>query len=144
MADSRACRHIDRLWQCESEGMRWVVDIPATTWSSLARVAEMTTEGLKDSCIAASHVSFHFIWRRFLDVASEYPWSLSRGDVKGNLVRLKFSECPEEPMSAQLWQLMQMNHNLDELVGAVGLLREVGWSSMPAEQQHESLAQLKR
>ena len=67
-----------------------------------------------------------------------------QGDVKENLVRLKFSDCPDEPMASQLWTLMRMNYNLDQLAGAVDLLREVGWSSLPAEQQHGSLAQLKR
>ena len=47
-------------------------------------------------------------------------------------------------MSAQLWQLMDMDYPMAQLEGVVRLIGECGWSSLPAEQQHGSLAQLKK
>ena len=96
-----------------------------------------------DECIRGAHVSYHFLWGRIFQVASDLPWSLVRGDIEANVLRLGALEhCPDEPMSAQLWQLQQIGHPVSQLVGAVRALGESGWTSVPAEQQHGSLAVL--
>ena len=53
-------------------------------------------------------------------------------------------DCPEEPVSSQLWHLMKASFPRHQLVGTVKLLGECPWTSLPAEQQHGSLALLKR
>ena len=49
---------------------------------------------------------------------------------------------PTEPVSQQLWKLMRLNFNIRQLIGTVELLGEVPWTTLPAEQQHASLALL--
>ena len=142
--DSRVAMVYARLWQSASEEMKWLVDLPEITWSTIGSVCGMGAGEFRDRCIGAGHVSFHFIWRRVLQPASELPWSLTRGDVGANLNILKESDCPEEPISAQLWHLLQIEHPRPQLEQAVLLLQHIGWSSVPAEQQHGSLAVLHR
>ena len=98
---------------------------------------------LTDKCIEAAHVAFHFIYRRIFVPAAELPWRLVRGDIAGNLERLASDDCPEEPVSKNMWILMnEKGFNKDQLVATVRMLGEAGWTSLPAEQQHASLAML--
>ena len=99
---------------------------------------------MKDMCLKAAHVSYHFLWRRVLHPAQGLPWSLCRGDIEDNLEELSKMECPEEPVSKQLWMLMSMKHSMPQLVSVIRLIGEIGWTSLPAEQQHGSLAAIKR
>ena len=45
-------------------------------------VAEVEADEFKPSVIGAARVSYHFIRRRVLRTASEYAWSLARGDIE--------------------------------------------------------------
>jgi hypothetical protein len=67
------------------------------------------------------------------------------GDVCTNLDVLGAGDKPEDPFSSRMWQLY---HTPDfpkgQLHEALLLLREVGWTSLVCEQQHGSLAQLRR
>ena len=146
LEDSRIASTYASLWDTAAQEMRWVIDLPMWVWSALASVAQSSPEQIQDEAIAASHISFHFLWRRVLQPASELPWRLFRGDIESNLEAMKAGPQPEEPCSSQLWELMH-DHPLfprSNLVGVVELLGQVSWSSLPAEQQHGSLAALHR
>ena len=100
----------------------------------------------RDRCIAASQICFQFIYRRVLAPAAELPWSLTIGDdLVGNLEDLAAGCCPSEPVSEKLWHLMHMpSFPKAQLVATLELMREVGWTNMPGEQQHASLSMLHR
>ena len=135
----------DSLWQTLATEMKWVISLPDGLWHALAVVTEQSANDLKSSCIAAAHTSFHFFWRRVLQPAAQRPWTLARGDIRENLRALRVEEeMPDEPVSGQMWLLMQMGFPSEQLVRTLQLLGEISWSSMVAEQQHGSLATLKR
>ena len=48
--------------------------------------------------------------------------------------------CPDEPVSKNPWRLLHKGINRNQLIAAVEALSEAGWTSLPAEQQHDSLA----
>ena len=122
--------------------LRWVVDISARTFALLGQVCGTSGDVIADACISSAHLAFHFIWRRVLAPAGQLPWSLVAGNIQENLEELADGEEPEEPVGKQLWKLMHRGHNLQELIAAVDVLGECCWSSLPAEQQHGSLAML--
>ena len=126
------------LYSAASEEL-WVASM-----RSLADVAEVEAVEFKSSAIAAAHLSYHFIWRKVLHTVTEYPWSLARGDIEENLIDLSDSDRPSEPMASQYWLSMQVRLNLPQLVETVQLLQERNWTPTIAEQQHGSLAALKR
>ena len=143
--DPRVCKMYDSLWQTLATEMKWVISLPDGLWHALAVVTEQSANDLKSSCIAAAHTSFHFFWRRVLQPAAQRPWTLARGDMRENLRALRVEEeMPDEPVSGQMWLLMQMGFPSEQLVRTLQLLGEISWSSMVAEQQHGSLATLKR
>ena len=113
-------------------------------WQSLGDVCGKAGSFVKDMCLKAAHVSYHFLWRRVLCPAQMLPWSLCRGNVQENLEELAQGGCPEEPVSKQLWMLLGMKHNMSELVQVVRLIGQVGWTSLPAEQQHGTLSMVKK
>ena len=122
-----------------------MVDLDQPAWEALASVAQMHWMAVRDETIHSAHISFHFLWRRVLEPASGLPWKLARGDPKANLREMAAGDCPDEPMSKSLWILWHdRSIKKEQLVMAVNLLSEVGWTSLPCEQQHGSLAQLKR
>ena len=145
MEDSRVALRLPELVQAASDELKWLIDTDISAWTMLAGLIGSTGEQLMDECIRGAHVSYHFLWRRIFQVASDLPWSLVRGDIEANVRRLGALEvCPEEQMSGQLWQLLKIGHPLAQLVGAVRVLGEAGWTSVPAEQQHGTLAAFRR
>ena len=145
MEDNRVGSHFEELWGAASRELRWVIDIPNHMWSSLSNAARCQAQELRDTTIAAAHVSYHFIWRRVLQPATQFPWKLCRGDPEVQLDDLAELEAPPaEPTAKQLWHLLREGHPRSQLKGVIELLGQCSWSSMPAEQQHGSLALLHR
>ena len=144
MDDPRVALRLPELWQAAGEEMRWLIDVSDDVWKVLGPVCGMRADRLRDRCVAAGHVSFHFLWRRVLHPATNLPWRLVRGDIGGNLEQLKDGPCPQEPVSSQLWHLLHMGYPIVPLINTVRLIGEASWSSLPAEQQHGSLAIFKR
>ena len=73
-----------------------------------------------------------------------YPWSLVRGDIEENLIKVSNSDRPSETMASQCWLLIQVGLNLRQFVETVQLLQDCNWTSTIAMQQHTILAVLKR
>ena len=144
MEDSRVAMTYDTLWRVISEEMRWVIDLPNHIWDSLGKVAGRAGLEIKDDTIQAAHTSYHFLWRRVLEPAGDFPWKLCRGDLVKNLRDLKAGDYPEDPVSSQIYDLLCDSTMESQLVQMLKLLGQVGWTSLPCEQQHVSLAQLKK
>ena len=131
MEDPRVLLQYDEIRKVASEDLLWVASLEEA-------------DGFKSSVVATADLSYHFIWRRVLRSASEYPCSLERGDVKENLTDLSNSDRPSEPMASQCWLQMQVGFILRQSGETVKLLQYCNWTSTIAEQQHGSLAALKR
>ena len=146
MEDPRVASAYDQLWESASKELRYVVDMSDEMWGSLAIAAGCSAGELKDRAIAASHVSYHFLWRRVLEPASQLPWRLCRGDVYENMDELAaMSDPPSDPCSHQLWTLLQEDEiERSHLKMLIELFGQCSWSSLPAEQQHGSLSLLHR
>ena len=144
MEDARVGMRHDELWALMCEDMKWLVDVPLRTWALVSTVVGTTAEILRASCIAGGHATFHFFWRRVLEPAGQLPWTLVRGDVAENLEKLAREPAPEEPVSRQIWQLMRQGFNRSQLVAAVKLMSGINWSTMAVEQQHGTMALLRR
>ena len=145
MEDSRVAKRYDQLWELLAEEMYWVVSLSDAVWRDIAEACHSEPSKLKADCIAGAHVSFHFFWRRVLELASKRPWSLARGDLKGNLDELKEeTEPPGDPFSCQMWHLLRRGFSFQQLVNTLLLMQDVPWTSMLVEQQHASLACLMR
>ena len=76
----RVLLQYDETWKVASEELLWVASLEDSAVRSLARRGRVEADEFKPSVIAAAHVSYHFIRRRVLRTASEYPWSWARGD----------------------------------------------------------------
>ena len=62
-----------------------MVDVPSFIWEELSALCGEESWSLKDVCISAAHISFHFLWRRVFQPASGLPWRLARGNIEDNL-----------------------------------------------------------
>ena len=145
MQDNRVALRYDELWRAMTQELRWLIDVDEQVWIKLSGLCDLRPGMLRHDCIAAAHRGYHFFYRRVLRPASMHPWSLCRGDdLLQNLRDLHSGPYPEEPVAQQLWELMDMHWNEGELVATLRLLGQCGWTSLVAEQQHASLAQLKK
>ena len=144
MEDPRVGTKFNELLTEATKELRFVIDIPLHVFEKLASVAQTTPEHLRHLIIQASHTSYHFLWRRVLYPASLYPWRLCRGNVEQNLVNLKAEDEPTEPCTNKIWILLHENYPIGQVRKVVELLGQCSWSSMPAEQQHASVAVLHR
>ena len=144
LQDPRVGQTYGDVWQSLAEEMLWRVSLPSHVWSALAKVTDITGAALQSRCINAGHAAWHFFYRRVLAPAAGLPWSLRRGDIAANLQDLKDDVTPEEPLSNQLWQLMNVVRTLTRLTDTVKLLGQVPWATLPCEQLHGSLAVFRR
>ena len=147
LQDNRVGVVYKNLWGAATKELRWVIDLPYHLYEKLSTVAgpDFAPWVLRDETIAGAHTSYHFLWRRVLVPAGKLPWTLCRGDIRQNLKDLAAQgDAPDEPFSHNLWHLLQKDYPGKQLVAVVELLGECPWSSMPAEQQHASVAQLHR
>jgi hypothetical protein len=146
LEDSRVCQQYAVLWRTLSEEMLWLAQLDVRIWEAVAAVlGGCGAEELRSDCIASGHVSFHFFWRRVLEPAGDLPWSLARGEeVEANLRELAAGARPKEPVARQLWQLTRLGFPMTQLVTVVSLLGEIPWTTLPAEQQHGSMAIMRR
>ena len=144
MSDNRVAALHGQLWHTAASEVKWLVDLRESTWEAIGAASGMDAMDLRDKAIRAAHISFHFLWRRVLEPSADLPWSLARGDVEANLQELADGDCPDEPFSKHIWQLYHGNYHRVHLLDTIKLLGEVGWTSMVCEQQHGSLAQLRR
>ena len=142
MKDNRVALQVDSLWETAAKEVKWVVDLPEGTWAVLGDLCNRPGGWMKDMAINAAHIAFHFFHRRVLAPVAEYPWSLIHGDIAGNLDDLAAEECPDEPISRNMWLLMHRAFPKAQLIKTVDMLGHVGCTSLPAEQQHASLALL--
>ena len=72
------------------------------------------------------------------------PWGLVRGDRGQNLVELSEGPMPSEPVSQQIWRLMQQGFNKHQLETALWLMADLSWTSLAVEQQHDTTASIHR
>ena len=144
MEDPRVCQRYSALWEIMCEEMMWVATLGQVVWEKLAHISGACAHDLKSDCIRASHVSFHFFWRRCLKVAGGLPWSLARGNLEQNLDDLVSGPCPHESVAKQIWLLMQVKFPVQLLCQALQLLREVPWTTMLVEQQHGVVSAIHR
>ena len=144
MKDNRVAQTADSLWEEAAKMMKWAINVSDDTYALLGQLCKRPGSAIKDACINAAQISFHFFYRRVLVRAGELPWRLVRGDIAHNLEDLAAGVCPEEPVSKNLWLLMHRPFPKAQLIKTVELLGEVPWTSLPAEQQHSSLAMLRK
>ena len=99
---------------------------------------------MKAECIVGAHTSFHFFWRRVLELAGNETWCYTRGDLAANIEELKTGPEPTEPTSNQLWQLAHLGYPVHLLILTLKLLAQVAWTTLPCEQFHGSLSVFRR
>ena len=145
MKDNRVAIRYAELWSTASAELRWLIDLEHV-WDVFSPFCGIRPDMLRHECICAGHRCYHFIWRRVLFPASQHPWSLCRGNLLNNLEELECEEDkPVEPVAGQLWELMvEKDWPKAQLVEVLQLIGQCGWTSLVAEQQHASLAQLKK
>ena len=66
LEDSRVALNYNKLWAAAAEELRWAVDIQQHVWDRLGALYGSNGQALADKCIEASHIAFHFMWRRVL------------------------------------------------------------------------------
>lgn len=145
LSDPRVLIQYESLWTGLAGEVRWVSELPSGIWKTMAALADEDVESFRTEVVCSCHVIFHFFWRRVLRVAGEEPWCYALGDVRANVDALAAEEeAPESRVGEQLWELLQAGHSREQIVRAVECFRDVNWTTTIAEQQHGSLAALRR
>ena len=79
MRDNRVAKTTDALWETGAKELKWAIDLPDSTYTLLADLCNSSGSALKDRCIDAAHTSFHFFYRRVLELA----WGIAMVSVQG-------------------------------------------------------------
>ena len=119
----------------------WIV---AIFWSKLASICGMDSHDIMQKTIDAGHTCICFFNYRVIAAAQDYPWRLALGDVTDNLRKLMAEDEPSEPATRKIWLQLRAGLPMNIIERQVCLLRDVCWSSLPAEQLHGTAAGIRR
>ena len=88
--------------------------------------------------------AYGYMHAELFHLASQLPWSLCQGDVEANLAGLKEAPAATEACSWKVQKLLAIEFNMTQLTEAVKLLAHCPWATTAVEQQHGSIAVMKR
>ena len=113
--------------------------LPADAWRLLSKDLPLAPAQLRHRVIGAAWVCLaHLDWRVFSTV-TDLPWSLlHEGPEAAVDTLLEYEEAPPENLAAKAWMLLRLGHSRQDVQAALGLLRNVSWTSAFTEKQHAS------
>ena len=120
--------------------LQWLEGLSEPFWESLSPACGIPAVELRSNSIDCALTACSFFQSRGLDEITKLPWSLGVGDVKQKLLDLFVADCPDEPVAAKIWMLLQINQAdddiLEDLTAALKLLMDCPWSTLCTEQLH--------
>ena len=113
--------------------------LSADAWRLLSKGLTLPPAHLRHRVIGAAWVCLaHLDWRIFSTV-TELPWSLlHEGPEAAVDTLLQYDDAPPEKVSSKAWTLLRLGHSRQDVQAALGLLRNVSWTSAFTEKQHAS------
>ena len=144
MEDGRVLSQLDALKEAMEDEMQWMVNLPPFFWSTVASICSMAPHEVRQKALDAGHTCIGFFHYRVFAAAQERPWSLASGNVPGNLDGLRMEDEPLEPTTRKIWLQLRAGLPRKMIERQVRLLRDVCWSSLPAEQLHGTAAGIRR
>ena len=95
--------------------------------------------------LRSAYVGANYINRRIFEQRTVYPRKLVDGDILVNWDALAAcGDAPEDGLTEKAHRLLKVGYNRERLADALGLLRDVPWSTMSVEQAHGSMACIHR
>lgn len=142
LEDDRVCRRSKELKETLKEELQWLNDLSAEFWQRLGSISGSRAVSVRSKALRVATVAAGYINKKIFAVVEEYPWRLAIGDVRANLVQLQAVErsSVRHPVALKIKQLLAMGYNEHQLVEAIGLFREVPWTTTGVEQGHGSTA----
>ena len=98
--------------------------------------SETSAGSLQSDCLEAALLSDAYSTRRMLNEVNSMPWVLAQGDIELNMHKLaELPEPPAEVTTAKICKLLNTS-NLQHVVMAVALVRDIRWSTCTVDQLH--------
>ena len=144
LADARLPRRLDQLQAELCNQFSYLEGLEGSVWDLVGTGSGMSGQDLRSEALTASLVAWSFIQFRVFFRASQYPWSLTCGDVNANLETLRAMSAPHELVTWKIWSLLQVGFNRPLLAKAVNLLGQCCWTTHLAEKQHAGVSITKR
>ena len=144
MDDNRVMKIKNDLLASLRDSMDYPQGLRPSTWVAIGSACGMEGPDLRSKTLAAAHVSVSFANHRIFTQTAELPWSFMDGDIGYNLETLSHGAEPAELVAAQMYRLMALGRNREDLIAGLRLAREAPWGTKVAEEIHASAACFKR
>jgi hypothetical protein len=144
MHDSRVPLRCAELEEALGDEVSYLANMKDVVWDTLAETCSMSGGELRSEVLGASHISIGFLQSKVLQEAKAFPWCLGYGDQPSKLSALKAGPQPEEPVTAKIWQLLQLGFNEHQLKRGLELLMDCPWGTATVERQHASATLVKK
>ena len=145
MDDDRSASNLEEIdWEIASE-VCFVESISEQVWNTIAKAVGATSAALRDRTIAAAHAQASALrWR--LAEHRELPLSLLHGDRRANLGELRLQE--ERPVelgiAAKIWDLLQINFPVEQILEGLELWAGNSRSTKTTEEGHVQASRIRR
>lgn len=143
LSDDRVGRKAEELHNLVSGEVGYLDQLPSGVWVRLGDLLGISSPyRLQHAVMSACHISFAYLCHRCLHTALGYPWRLCRGDIRANLQALgqMYLGDDTDETTKLVQGLVRAGSSELELVDAISLLGECGWSTKGVEEQHGSIA----
>lgn len=147
LEDCRVGGRLRELKECLDEEILFVESLGSLVWERLARIVGGTpallAPELRSLTLMCVYTTKAFIHRRLFATAEDYPWRLAQGDILANLQELCATDYSgTDSATRQIKALLAAGFDRHRLADALGLLRDVPWTTVTVEQAHGSMAVL--
>ena len=124
----------------------FLANLGADFWMLLLPLLEPGNrwQAIRSDVLYSMHIMIAFLDRRVFEELRSEPWTLCRGSILDNLVRLRGLPFSRHPFVRQLQRLLRYGCEMDELVELVSFLKLIAWSTKKGEELHAKTAQAKR
>ena len=145
--DDRIAGRAELLQDVLVDELNFLEQVPESAWERLSDLLDVDPwHRLRHGVLSSAHICVAYLSRKTLKCAIGYPWRLCRGDIKHNLEELRRNALPANADSTtkKIKAMLELSWPVDELIGAVKLFSEVGWTSKAVEDMHGSIAVVHR
>lgn len=133
--DDRLLRRLQVLEDGFRQEVEWAASLPPSVFHRLGKIAGKSGVTARQDTLKAMTIAGAYIDRKVFKVANRLPVFLAIGDISANLAELRQrNETTGNDMSDTLKALMGIGYSTSILESTILLLREIHWSTAPAEQ----------
>ena len=134
--DDRILLYLDKVDEEIEAKLSWIAGLALDVWRCLGFLVGLSARDLRHKCISSVVVQVGFLMWRLRPLRMS-PWTLTQGDLDGNLDTLLANDPPVELVAWKIWSMLTEDYNREDIKDGLKLLKNVPASGKGFEEGHK-------